>query len=137
MRFRPVFAIVATLLLLMTACAQSVEEPAPQKNSDGYGVITAEQLAKMLPAKDFTLVNVHIPYAGEIEKTDLLIPFDDIANQTAQIPEKNARIVVYCRSGPMSSQAARDLVELGYTDVLDLEGGMNAWVAAGHELITR
>lgn len=137
MRFRPVFAIVATLLLLMTACAQSVEEPAPQKNSDGYGVITAEQLAKMLPAKDFTLVNVHIPYAGEIEKTDLLIPFDDIANQTAQIPEKNARIVVYCRSGPMSSQAAEDLVELGYTDVLDLEGGMNAWVAAGHELITR
>ena len=137
MRFRRVLAIVVTLLLLMTACAQSVEEPASQKNSDGYEVITAEQLAEMLPAKDFTLVNVHIPYAGEIEKTDLLIPFDDIANQTAQIPEKNARIVVYCRSGPMSSQAARDLVELGYTDVLDLEGGMNAWVAAGHELITR
>ena len=137
MRFLRVLVIVVTLLLLMTACAQSVEEPASQKNSDGYGVITAEQLAKMLPAKDFTLVNVHIPYAGEIEKTDLLIPFDDIANQTAQIPEKNARIVVYCRSGPMSSQAAEDLVELGYTDVLDLEGGMNAWVAAGHELITR
>ena len=42
------------------------------------------------------------------------------------VPDKNATIVVYCRSGNRSSQAATKLKDLGYTNVYDL-GSINNW----------
>ena len=45
-----------------------------------YTDITSDQLKTMLQNKDFYFVNVHIPYEGEIEKTDAFIPYDEIEN---------------------------------------------------------
>jgi rhodanese-related sulfurtransferase len=100
--------------------------------------VTADQLAGMLTHKDFTLVNVKTPYIGEIDGTDLYIPYDQLAAKASALPgDKGARILVYCRSGAESAIAAQTLLDLGYTNVWNLDGGMNAWQASGRTLVQK
>jgi rhodanese-related sulfurtransferase len=98
--------------------------------------VTPDRLAAMLQSKDFTLVNVKTPYIGEIAGTDLYIPYDQLKARASQLPQsKGAKILVYCRSGVESAQAAQTLLDLGYTNVWNLDGGMNAWTGSGRSLI--
>ncbi len=102
-----------------------------------YTNVTAAELNAMLKNKDFVFVNVHIPFEGNIPGTDLSIPYDRIAEPAnlAQLPaDKNAKIVLYCRSGRMSAIAAETLVKLGYTNLWNLKGGMVEWERAGYEI---
>ncbi len=134
--------IVLASALALAACgapaaqptAQPAAQPAAEQQPAQVTKINVEQLATMLDEKDFAFVNVHIPYAGEIAGTDANIPFDEIASHLDELPAKDAKIVLYCRSGNMSDQASQELVKLGYTDVYDVEGGMNAWTASGRAL---
>jgi len=119
------------------ACQRGKETPA-KKAEATYTNISVQQLSEMLEEKDFLLINVHIPYAGEIPQTDLFIPYDEIERNIDKLPQdKSAKLVVYCRSGPMSAVAANTLVKLGYTHVFNVQGGMRAWQAAGYELIMK
>ena len=121
-------------LLTFAFFAWSTQENLEKKKA--YVDITVQQLNKMLKEKDFTLINVHIPYDGEIPQTDSFIPYDKIEENADRLPqEKNAKIVIYCRSDRMSNIASVNLVEMGYSNVLNLKGGMKAWKASGYALI--
>lgn len=114
----------------------AVSAPAPGRavavEGGEYRDIVVPELQAMLENKDFSLINVHVPFAGDLPATDASIRYDEIANHLDQLPaDKNASIVLYCRTGPMSTRAARDLVRLGYTNVHNLVGGFTAWVEAG------
>ena len=129
---------VAVAALVSASTAAPTPQPAPASLTTASGTVTrltAEQLDQMLAGpKDFTLVNVHTPYEGDLPKTDLAIPYAQIDAHLGQLPAKDAKIVLYCRSGRMSDIAARRLVELGYAHVYDLTGGMLAWEASGRSL---
>lgn len=100
--------------------------------------VTPDRLAQMLQNKDFTFVNVKTPYIGEIDRTDLYIPYDQLTARVSQLPAaKDARILVYCRSGAESAIASQTLLALGYTNVWNLDGGMNAWQSSGRLLVQK
>jgi rhodanese-related sulfurtransferase len=126
--------VLAISALLIVGCT-SPSGTSSSQTADAATKITAETLAEKLEDKDFTLINVHIPYEGEIPQTDLHIPYNEIAEHQDQLPDTSAPIVIYCRSGSMSASAQETLQDLGYTNVTDVRGGMRAWEAAGYELI--
>ena len=146
MRTRPLFwppALVALVALAvgLAACGAAGDDGRPPadggKNADGYTDISVEELATLLETEDVTLVNVHIPYEGELPETDMFIPYNEIEAYLGDLPDKEAPIVLYCRSGSMSTSAAKVLAREGYNNVMELDGGFIAWDAAGHELINR
>ena len=130
------------VIILLAACNSTattqpaVEVVGKQVSVDGgsYTDMSVAELQTMLANKDFTFVNVHIPFEGDIAGTDLSIPYDQIAQNLDKLPDKNAKIVLYCRSGRMSAIAAETLVGLGYTNVWNLDGGTVAWEGAGLEI---
>ena len=107
-------------------------------DSNGYQNIFVDRVVEMMEHKDFVLIDVHIPYAGEIPETDLLIPFNDIKQHKNELPaDKNTKIVVYCMSGPMGYVAAEKLTAMGYRRVIHFQGGMVSWKRSGKSLVSR
>lgn len=127
------FLAILLAALLLGACGAKPAAPTIISGAGRtYTNVSAPELRNMLKDKDFVFVNVHIPFAGNIAGTDVSIPYDEIDKQLSLLPpEKDAKILLYCRSGHMSTIAAETLVKLGYTNVWTLEGGMQAWQAAG------
>lgn len=134
-------AVVCVASLSLSSCGARADAPATSITSDTARValsrlVGPDEFAAAIFDSDRVTINVHVPYEGDIAGTDLSIPFDQIADQAERLPrDRNAAIAIYCRSGPMSATAAEALNLLGYTDVIELEGGMNAWRASGRPLM--
>ena len=94
-----------------------------------YRKITAEQAYEMMNTQEVVIVDVRTQSEydeGHIQNA-VLIPNETIGSEPpTNLPDKNAIILVYCRSGRRSEEAARKLVNLGYVSVYDF-GGINDW----------
>lgn len=84
------------------------------------------------------LVDVRTPgeYAGGHLKNARLINYydADFATQIGKL-DKSKPVMVYCAAGSRSADAAKQLGQLGFKTVYDLEGGMRAWRAAGKTVV--
>jgi len=120
-------ALLFTILLV--SCA------APGQSTSGspstYQMISVAELQALRESsEDFLFVNVHIPLEGNIPGTDFTVPYNEIENNLSLFPtNKDAKIVLYCRSDSMGNEAAQKLAENGFTDVYNLEDGYIAWKA--------
>jgi rhodanese-related sulfurtransferase len=136
-------ALTAVAIVVLSACggdttASQTSPPAsaPPATLPAYTDISPSELATMLEDKDFVFINTHVPYEGEIEQTDLFLPYDQAAELVDQLPaDKAAKIVVYCRSDRMSRIAADVWAAVGYTNLFNLEGGFESWEQAGYPLL--
>lgn len=131
------FLLLLISTMLVACQPETVTGKRVNVNGGSYQNITPTELSLMSKNKDFVFVNVHIPFEGNISNTDLSIPYDQISapEYLDQLPtDKDAKIVLYCRSGRMSEIAAEELVSLGYTNIWNLDGGMAAWEQTGYKI---
>ena len=93
-------------------------------------VITAEEAKAMMDKGNVTVVDVRTAeeYAGAHIPGAILVPLDSIAEgqMPEALPDKDATLLIYCRSGRRSNIAANTLAATGYTAVYDF-GGINDW----------
>jgi len=123
-------------LLIFVGCIALLLLPSWSMGQKSYVNLSVDQFVEMLKKKDFVLINVHIPYEGEIPLTDLFIPYNAIDRYEKKLPrQKDAKIVVYCKTGPMGAIAAEKLVSMGYTNVFNFQGGMRAWERSRRQLL--
>jgi rhodanese-related sulfurtransferase len=77
---------------------------------------------------DFILLDVRTDSEyreAHIPGSRLIPDYEISARAASELPDKNAVILVYCRSGHRSAGAARNLAKMGYTKIYDLGGIMN------------
>ena len=132
MKNKLVLTLTVLVLLVVGCAAPSAPE---NESSASYKDISVETLNTMMDTRrdSFVLVNTHIPFEGNLPDTDLSLPFNEILDNLHLLPEdKDAEIVLYCRSDNMSNAAAADLESAGYTNVKNLAGGFVAWNASGY-----
>lgn len=137
---RMLAAALATVgVVALGACAsERVRPTAPSQleTASTARLVDPGEFAAAIADPDRLTLNVHVPFEWDIPGTDMSIPFDQIAAQADRLPaDRDTALAIYCRSGPMSTVAAETLRDLGYTDVVELRGGMRAWQADGRQLM--
>ena len=117
-----IFSVLLTLLIL-SGCGSSTPE-------NSYQQISMKEAVSIMETEDnYIILDVrtkeeyqekHIPGAVNI-------PNETIGTEEIpELPEKDQQILVYCRSGNRSKQAAKKLAALGYTNIIEF-GGINDW----------
>ncbi len=76
------------------------------------------------------LLDVRESYEWDIanlaEQGAVLIPMGEVGGRLDEIP-RDRQVIVHCRTGVRSGDVANELWRAGYRDVLNMEGGINAW----------
>jgi len=133
---RKILGMTAISALLLTACSSGDEAAAPADGGGaapgpGYTVLAPAELQQMIDNGGVYLVNVHVPYEGELPNTDAFIPYTEISDRLSELPFDQQNVVIYCRSGNMSTEAAQAMVAAGAPQFYELGGGWYSWEDAG------
>ncbi len=126
-RYLPAFALLMAALLAGCVSGQIV---------DGPGMVNSyrqidQDTAKQMMAQDDGHVIVDVRRQDEYDTGHIpgaiLIPNEDIGTERPpELPDLEQIILVYCRSGNRSKQAAQKLFDMGYTRIYEF-GGINTW----------
>ena len=116
------FILLLTLMLL-TGCTA-------RPSAGTYRQITAQEAAELMESETgYIVLDVRTPaeYAERHIPGAVNGPNETIGSiAPEQLPDRKQLILVYCRSGNRSKQAADKLVALGYTNIAEF-GGINSW----------
>ena len=143
---RRLAASTAVAALLLSACGgddssakdgqsdQTTQSDATAADAQGIRLVSAAQGAAIAedPPEDLVILDVRTPEEfaeGHLEGA-VLVDFyeDDFADQLADL-DPSVPYLLYCNSGNRSGQTTVMMNDLGFTDVADIDGGIQAWNA--------
>ena len=113
----------------MTEGSMAEESMEEQNMEEAYHKITAEEAKKMMDEGGVTIVDVRRAdeYAAKHIPGAILVPNESIKEEQPEaLPDKDAVLLIHCRTGIRSKDASDKLVAMGYKNVYDF-GGINDW----------
>ena len=130
------------MLTIVTGCTgiyENGKELAADTKSHIQQITVDELNAKIENSEDFFLIDIrqpkefekgNIPYSTSIPRGLLEFKIGDKTFWEEEqwfVPEKDTEIIIYCKKGFRGIMATKTLMELGYTNVKNLKGGISAW----------
>ena len=118
--------LMILFVFLLTACGQTTGN----QQEAAYMNITAQEAKIIMDSQEgFVILDVREQY--EYDESHIpgavLLPLGQVEEKAQEVlPDKEQLILVYCRSGRRSKQAAEALVKLGYTNIKEF-GGIIDW----------
>ena len=101
-------------------------------------LITAPELKEKLD-KGENILLIDCREAEEWEQAHIkgatLMPLSQWETEWEKLKDKNAEIVIQCRSGARSMKACMDLQSKGFTDLANLQGGIMGWAQSGYDVV--
>jgi phage shock protein E len=126
-------SVLAALVFVLTLSACGSSRPASNDSGsvkgDPYTVINAEKAKSMIDAGNVTIVDVRTPdeFAEKHIPDAINIPVESIGTEKPDgLPDLDAVILVYCRTGIRAANASGKLADIGYTQIYDM-GGIVDW----------
>jgi rhodanese-related sulfurtransferase len=129
--------IVLIALASMNVCGgvKSKQEISAEAKSKAPHISSQQLAGYLLGERDFFLLDVRTEAeyeAGHIQGAQWF-PRGKLEYYIQElITDADSKIVLYCRTGGRSALAALTLKDMGFTDVVDLDGGFKGWVAEGN-----
>lgn len=107
------------------------------QKKDGVQKVSSEQFSQKINAEKGQLVDVRTPKEykeGHIQNAVNINVYDQDFEQRINKLDKDKIVYVYCRAGGRSADAVETIKALGFKNIVELDGGTNAWTEAGKEL---
>ena len=126
------FAALAASLALLSGCALSKakkDKAEDMPDNAAYHKISAEEAYEMMVSQEVVIVDVRTPeeYDGGHIPNAILVPNESIGDDMPEaLPDKEATLLIYCRSGRRSKEASEKLLKLGYKSIYEF-GGIIDW----------
>ncbi|HMQ46793.1 MAG TPA: rhodanese-like domain-containing protein [Saprospiraceae bacterium] len=133
---KKVIILGLSFLCACQSAPQKTEQQSTQSTPTTSSIINevlpqADYRARIQATDNIQLVDVRTPeeyQAGHIEGALNINFFDpDFEQQLLQGVKKDQPVYLYCRSGNRSGQASKKMVQWGYQEIYDLEGGFSQW----------
>ncbi|MCM3431709.1 rhodanese-like domain-containing protein [Brevibacillus agri] len=123
--------VVSMLVLLIAAGVywMNISENSAVESSSSLQIVGSEALTQMINDQtDMTIVDLREPelFAQGSVPNAINIPFAEIRTKYTSIP-KDKKVVFVCHTGRMGTESGNFLLENGYRDVYNLDGGMAKW----------
>lgn len=120
--------LVVASILALASCA----------SASATTTSNAQDFAEFISDKSVVILDVRTPdefASGHIEGAiNIDVESGNFESEIAGL-DKNASYAVYCHSGRRSAIATSKMAELGFTQLRDLDGGLESWTAAGQPLV--
>jgi rhodanese-related sulfurtransferase len=141
---------LSVLILLFLATFLIFTEQGKEKeieNPSGFENVSVHEAEGMIEEGNVFILDVRTPdeFNSSHIKGATLIPVSNVSGSNLsserllearidEVPRK--KVLVYCKSGRRSVSASTMLVDAGYSEVYNMEGGINAWIDAGYPVVS-
>lgn len=125
------------LLLIFIFVSTSFLSGCKQDSDDQITLVSPEEMEALMEMEDVQLIDVRSAkerVEGFIQNSQNIDFNSPTFDEDIQKLDKSKPVILYCRTGGLSSKCAKKLKDAGFVKIYDLKGGITQWLFNDHEI---